>query len=496
MTLMTDRMPIDWPSSWGAPPSWATRRNRARATHGPAIAGISQLLRKPFFPWQRYVVDVASEVDPKTGGPWYETVIVLVQRRSGKTVQIPAIAARECGQKDPRQVWLTAQKRDNAVKRWKDATQPLLPLVPAARRKISHSFEEMAWPSGSKFVPFAPDEDSMHGEDPDLVFVDEFWSLGLAQYQTIREGYSAAWSVKPGQEWLLSAAGTHASTALKDARRRGRAAVEDPSSRIAYFEWCIPDQVGGTPVAKLCDDELLRLIMAHHPRAGHGLRPDFVAGEIVKNRTGAIRAYGGLDSDTSEEESVIDGDSIRRSLRRDRSISRMAKVAFGLGLDSDLRQAAISVAWQDPADGVILTELIEARDQVRWSTSSAVALLGRWPGSVLAVRSDAGGRDLADDLRVEMAEAGIDPSRLVLVSQSDYAAACHRLRSGMESTPPRVLHHGERELRRAMQAADLRRGVWVPARGPVAVLDSHSLAGWAATRIPAEPEPARPFRVL
>lgn len=450
---------------------------------------------RPFFPWQRHVTNIAGEVDPATGGPWFETVIVIVQRRSGKTVQIPAIAGHTCSQPVPAQAWLTAQKRDNAVKRWKDATKPLLPLVPTARRKVSHSFETMEWESGSAFVPFAPDEDSMHGEDPDLVFVDELWSFGQAQFQLIREGYAAPWSVKPGQEWLLSAAGTHASTALKDARRRGRESLDDPTSRIAYFEWCIPETVGGTPVDKLADDELLSLIMASHPRAGFGLRPQFVADEIEKNRIGAIRAYGGLDSDTSEEESAIDGAALRRSLDKVRRIPAAARVAFGVGADPGLRQAAISVAWQDPDDSTILTEVIEARDQVRWVTSEAVRLLGAWPGSVVAVRSDAGGRDLADALKTEAERVGVDLSRLVPVSQSDYAAACHRLRSGMESTPPTVLHLGERELRRALQSAEVRRGVWHPAKGPVAVLDSHSLAAWVAGRMPAPTKPRPLFSI-
>ena len=70
-------------------------------------------------------------------------------------------------------------------------------------------------------------------------------SLGLAEFQVIREGYAAAWSVKPGQEWLLSAAGTAKSGALKHHRRKGRAATLKASSRIAFFEWCIEEEPGG-----------------------------------------------------------------------------------------------------------------------------------------------------------------------------------------------------------------------------------------------------------
>lgn len=464
-------------------------------TFGPAVAAVSAALGKPFFPWQRYVANVALEVDPETGGLWYETVGELVQRRSGKTIMIPAITAHVCGQPRAAQAWLTAQKRDNAVRRWREATDPLV-LRGFGKRKIGNTQEEHRWPSGSLFRPFAPNEEALHGEDPDLVFLDEFWTLGLAEFQVIRESYAAAFSVKSGQEWFMSAAGTHASTALKGLRKSGRAATQDPTSRVAFFEWCIPETVDGAPVAKLDDEALLDLIWRHHPRAGHGLKKNFVMSEIRKDKTAALRAYGGLDSDTSEAEMVIDSGAFRRSTDRTKRIPARARVAFGLSSDPDLRQAAISISWKDPAGGHVLTELLESRDQVRWSVPSIIALLGRWEDSCVAVRSDAGGRDLADDVASEMAHLGIEASRLVRVSASDYAAACHRLRSGIEATPPRVFHLGESGLRRAFQNARILRNVWMPDKGPISVLDAHTLAAWGAEHMPAIAEPEQPFRIL
>lgn len=498
---------LGWRSSWGAPPRWATRRNPARATHGPAVAEISALLGKPNFPGQRYVLDVALEVDPETGGPWYETVIVLMPRRSGKTVLIPPLAARSCGQKVSSQVWLTAQKRDNAVKRWREATDPLEALVDA-KRKVGQGFEELRWSDNSLFRPFAPDEESMHGEDPDLVFVDELWSLGLAEFQVIREGYAAAWSVKPGQEWLLSAAGTAKSGALKHHRRKGRAATLKASSRIAFFEWCIEEEPGGVPAEKLSDEQLLSEIMAAHPRAGFGLRRDFVARQIAGGdeddenalsgeaaKIAAIRAYGGLDRDVSEgADTVIPGTALRRS--EDRTpIPAEARVAIGLATDRDARQAALSVAWEAP-DGRVFTELIQVGDGVRWAVWQALDVLGRWEGSSLAVRSDPGGRDLGDELARGMADLQLDVSRLMRVSQSDYAAACHRFRSGLQAPAPRVLHRGESGFLGALRNAGEARGVWFAEKGPIAALDSHTLAAWASSRLPAEPAPARRFVVL
>lgn len=294
----------------------------------------------------------------------------------------------------------------------------------------------------------------------------------------------------------MSAAGTHASTALKAMRKIGREATQDSMSRVAFFEWAVPETVGGVPVGKLSAEELVPLIMAHHPRAGFGLRTDYVAGQLRRDLPAALRAYGGLDSDTSEESMPIDESAFRRAMDRTRRIPSTAPVAFGLASDGELRQAAISVAWNDPADGVTLTELIEERDQVRWSIDATLNLLGRWEGSAVAVRMDAGGRDLAEELRRGMRDRGIDESRLIGVSPSDYGAACHRFRSGIESETPTLLHLGERGLRRALQSAAIQSGKWTSVKGPVAVLDAHTLAAWGCTRLPEPPAPEPVFRVL
>ena len=122
-------------------------------------------------------------------------------------------------------------------------------------------------------------------------------------------------------------------------------------------------------------------------------------------------------------------------------------------------------------------------------------VLGRWEGSSLAVRSDPGGRDLGDELARGMADLQLDVSRLMRVSQSDYAAACHRFRSGLQAPAPRVLHRGESGFLGALRNAGEARGVWVAEKGPIAALDSHTLAAWASSRLPAEPAPPRKFFV-
>ena len=74
--------PRDWATSWGPAPRWGTPRTPSRATFGPVVAEISSRMGRPFYPWQRYVVDVGLEV--LDDGSWaYDEVIVEVESGRG-----------------------------------------------------------------------------------------------------------------------------------------------------------------------------------------------------------------------------------------------------------------------------------------------------------------------------------------------------------------------------------------------------------------------------
>ena len=157
--------------------------------------------------------------------------------------------------------------------------------------------------------PFAPDEETMHGEDPDVVFRDEDWSFTLEQAALVEAGYSHAFSVKSGLDIRMSAAGTARSTSMKKSRALGRRAVEaGRRSGTAYFEWCVPEKgPDGRPIIEMPDDMLVELMLLNHPRRGRGLREDFVAEQLDRDRRDALRAYGGIDNDEAlDDYAVID----------------------------------------------------------------------------------------------------------------------------------------------------------------------------------------------
>lgn len=494
--------------SWGPAPRWATSRSPERPTFGPQVAKIAASLGKALLPWQRFVVDVALEVDRESGEFAYDEVIVFAQRRSGKTVIIEPVTFHRCGQAARRSAWITAQKRDNAVKRWKAATDVMLasPLGSRLGRKVSHSFEELTWRgTGSQFLPFAPDEDSMHGEDPDLVWVDELWSLSLEQKKKIQQGYRPAWSVKTGQEWKMSAAGTARSGWMKHERTRGRAAVESGGrSRIAYFEWCVPERVDGMAVQDLDDERLLQVVLDNHPRRDHGLRHGFLVDELADmGRSGFLRAYGGLDEDATAQDTVISGSALARALSAVR-IPADARVGIGFAVDPERREAAVSAAWRDEG-GVAVTEVLQRRPGTRWLASFVAGIADRNDVGAFAVNNAGAARDVADELERPAENDGFG-LELLRVPSGDYAAACARFDDEIsdvaEGGRPTITHNGDPDLLEALRAAnrDRRLGsgrAWGSETGePVSTLESHTLAVWAFDHMPMPEQPARPFRIF
>ena len=73
---------------------YGTRRRPERDTLGHEVAEIAAQFGLVLKPWQRYVVDVALEVDPDTGLLSYDTISLSVGRRSGKTLLLFLMALR------------------------------------------------------------------------------------------------------------------------------------------------------------------------------------------------------------------------------------------------------------------------------------------------------------------------------------------------------------------------------------------------------------------
>lgn len=461
------------------------------------------MLGKPLMPWQAYVVTVALEVqsveagDPDPGSWAYDTVGVSVQRQAGKTYLLRPVVAHRLRSRDAARVWQTAQSGVHARRRWLDLTDALTtsPLKPELRRKIGVGHEELRMLSTlSTLEPFAPNGDSLHGETPDLVLVDELWSFDADQARELRQAYRPGFATKDAQVWLLSTAGDHESVWLNRLRARGRRAVEEGRQlRVAWFEWQVPDVVDGVPIEELDDEALVRAVIDWHPARGHTLREasvwaaweeaiedDYAVGKLEFLRAWANRTPG------SGRPRFYAADVWERA-RVDDDLPP-GRVALGFEVDPDSEESSIVAAAQLP-DGRRVVEVVERREGSTWLVPRILELRARHEVAAIGCNDAGPTREAADLLEL----AGVELDRL---SARDYATATVRIDRELREERPTVVHRGQAALDAAAGAVGKRTigGSWAYAKvgAPVSTLVSATVALWAWDHAP-EPEPETRF---
>jgi hypothetical protein len=224
------------------------------------------------WPWQ---VRAARVGYSRRGGRWrYPIVVVIVPRRSGKTVAVLLVAVDRCLSVAGAQVWYTAQSRMDAVLRWRELVRLLRRsgMVEGNthrgwdqggwdyRVRGAAGAEEIEFANGSQLRVFAPAEDSLHGSGTDLVVLDE------ARFFSAHHGDGLIAAVLPtqatsdGQIWIPSTAGGPDSTFLARQVEIARASLGDPDARVALIDYGIG--------ADVPDDRLLDAVWSAHPAAG------------------------------------------------------------------------------------------------------------------------------------------------------------------------------------------------------------------------------------
>lgn len=477
------------------------------------MGALSAAMGRPLMPHQQLVVDVGLEIqseeagDPDPGEWAYDEITETIQRRGGKTMPITPIATHRARLLPRARMFMAAQNRDKSVKRWKDVADDVMstPLRKDVRRKVSQGFEQLEWvESGGLLVPFAPNEDAMHSETPDLVFIDELWAYSDEQRQQVQAGYVPAFATSNGQAWLMSTAGTDKSAWLNAARKAGRARVES-GIRLgkAFFEWSLPDLVDGTPIARLSDEELIAACIDFHPaichvpncsgpRRGrpcpHGftIRPSALrtAWDAMDNREEFIRAYGNRTAnDAADHWQVIDEAVWVRQVDPT-GIPASARVAFGVWVDDDGEDAAIAAAWRD-SGGRMHVEHLRSQTGVRWIVMHAEGVANRQNPLCVGVANVGPARDVADELEA----AGVEVLR---IAQADVKAAVSRHTS--ELAAGSWWHAQNVDVTESAQAATLTRGAWARTSSSVSPIGAQTLAGWSYDHAPEDDEPRR-FRI-
>lgn len=487
-------------------PRWATERNPARPTYGGNVAAASDAMGRPLMPHQRLVVDVFLEVqseeagDPEPGEWAYDNGTATMQRRAGKTAIQSPVATHRARLIRRAQMFMTAQTRDKARRRWMDISEDLLASVlrEDIHRKTSIGNEELRWrESGSVLVPFAPNEEGLHSETPDLVFVDELWAFDQEQARQIRAGYVPAFATSSGQALKMSTAGTDRSAWLNSEIRAGRAAVEaGVRSGRCFFEWSLPDRIDGVRIRDLDDDALIGACIDWHPAVCHiagcvgprrrrpcphgfTVRPAAIrsAWDEMGDRAEFIRAYGNRSQDDLSAlwTAIVEGtwhDQTDAS-----GIPSSAPAVFGVWVDEEGLDAAVSAGWRDE-NGRMHVEPIHRESGIEWVRPWMVAQDAR-KSTPVAVANVGSARNVADQLEA----AGCV---VVRVAQADLAAAVSRHREQL--TAGLWWHRQSTEATSSAAAVALRKAgggrVWDRPGESIALVGSQTLAGWGFDHAP------------
>lgn len=385
-------------------PSYATARSPERPNRTKRVERILSLRGITLMPWQRQVVDVATEYNPATGRPMYRTIALTTPRQQGKTTTFEAFLLDRCVGWGAKQacVW-TGQDGASIRKKFLNEIVPdwersqLGPLIDTVRR--ANGSESVEWATGSRVDLLPTTETAGHGMVIDFAVLDEIF----ADTDNRREAalLPAMATRRDAQMLVCSTAGTAASTVYNRIVRQGRQAVSDGIDEgFAYFEWSAPD--GWDP-----DDE--ESWWSFMPALGHTITPEVVrqARRALDEEPGEfVRAFGNRPQIDGSE--VIPEPVWRRVVDPQASVSPQgARIGVEVGTDRDV--AAIAVADESTV------ELIEYRSgPVGWVVPRLEELTARYGGTVTF-----DGRGPASGLDGIMSVRGANP-----LSSGQVAEAC------------------------------------------------------------------------
>lgn len=522
MAVMVDE--VDSSTSLTVTPRWATPRTPERPTYGPVVGRIAAELGKPFMPHQREFWDVALEVQSEAAGDefpgeWaYDDITGTWQRRAGKTSGIEPVATHRARKVPGAVMFMTAQKRETARRRFLEIGRALKrsPIGSDLKLLEGRMGEELRWLDGfARLMPFGPGDDDLHSETIDLVFVDEVRFFDAIQAEAVQEGYRPTLGTTGGQAVKFSTQGTDKSAWLNELTKSGRAAVEAGVRRgKMYHEHSLPDRVEGRSLRELSDVELVEACIAYHPAVCHhpgcrgagGRRPcphGFVLpaqairadwSEMGK-RAPFLRAWGNRSSEDMASRWLALEESVYRDSAEVDGIGQDAPVALGVWVDDDGTDGGVSGGHRDAA-GVMHTVHLERREGVRWVAGYVAERVERNTVRSVAIANVKAARDVADELQARLPDLDVQ-----LVAQADVAASCVRHRTGMADRS--WLHgarggdgHAERvaEAQLAASSCRWRLGRWEPAGESIAALGAQTLAGWGWDHAPA-PVVKRKFKV-
>lgn len=452
-------------------PLHATERHPTRETLGARPARVQQKLGQRPMPWQRDLYDVAFEIDPATGGPWYREVIALVLRQAGKTTIVRTVLTDTCIFVPDATVRYTAQNRLMATQRLEHdfyrpiARSPLaafLDLRVGKRARLpgwsaKNGQEQIAFSNGSRWGVDAVKATSGHGPTVNKGAIDEAFAHEDARVeQAIRP---AMITVPDAQLWVTSAAGDASShylrkkvTAARDRLQTELARpVHERKSRTLFLEFAAPRDA---------DREDPATWWATHPALGYTITEAAIAADFEGMEPEEFdRAYLGWWPERKAAAWVIPQATWNDNAVSPEEISVwQGEPVWSIDVAPERDVASIGMA-ASALEGRVYVDCIERRPGAPvWCVSRLEELRRKWGGNHVGLIDSA--RSLTPDLEA----AGFVVRRL---SSQDRVDACGAFYDDAMDT--RLRHVQDEELNDALAAATKRaltqEGGFVWARG-------------------------------
>jgi hypothetical protein len=482
------------------PPRWGTPRNPARKTLGPNAAKVMRALGCEPMPWQRYVLDVALEIDPDTGNLFYRKVGISVPRQQGKTELVFTLMVFRAMAWPNQNVIYAAQTRSDARKRWEDELLARLDASPLRGkyfpRKTNGNEAILFKHKGpnSRIGITANTEKAGHGPPLDLGMIDEAFAH---TDDRLEQAMGPAMSTRNNaQMYWVSAGGTTKSVFLNKKRDSGRQLIErqfaagEFDEKVAHFEWYAPEDMPRDSV------ETWQKVM---PALGTTVQPETVRAELVSmDEPEFDRAYlNRTRKPTPPEDPNVPKREWPRCVGEAPAVREGEKLAFGIDVAPSRDYASISVAILRE-DGGVHVELVDRRTGTDWVVPVITKLRDRWKPVAIALDRVGPAGSLLDDLAV----AGITvPAKVDSPAQGDLAipktyeasAACGQLADAIRQG--KITHIDQALLTGAVNGAATRvvNEAWMWNRRTALVdispLVAATLARWALlTRIEAIPK--------
>lgn len=447
------------------PPRWGTPRHPDRPSLGPKLWKVMAKLGAPPMPWQKYVSDVALELDPETGLFAHREVGLSVSRQQGKTeLTLGAQVHRAMAWKRQNIVY-AAQTRGMARQRWEDEFWEKISssdLAKYARIRKSNGNEAIMFPGKrSRMGITANTEKAGHGPPLDLGFIDEAFAH---EDDRLEQAFSPAMLTRAmAQLWWASAGGTTKSVWLNKKRENGRALIEalwealaeDPAAarpRTAYFEWYAPEDMPRDDPATW---------RATLPALGYTVTEEIIAAELEKMDPAEFdRAYLNRTRKPTPPSDPNVPKASWPGLADASSKPVPTSVALAVDVSKDRAHASIGAASLR-ADGKVHLEVVARRPGTDWVVPALVKLRTLWkPVAVAVASSGAPAGSLIDDLAAAGIESPKDKDRpqrgdLAVMRAGDITEACGQLADAMNQG--RVRHIDQVPLTAAVNGARTRR---------------------------------------